>query len=78
MYGRTWNELPMVADVISTVEARALREDWSLLRGRGPLFEWRPCVPIDDGDNDDDDDDDDYVVREDEPFFEIQEKTTSI
>ena len=42
-----WTVIPISADVVRRVKAMALRENQSLLRGCGPIFEWSPGVLID-------------------------------
>ena len=47
---RSWTELPMGNNVITAVEAMTLSEGQPILESHGSLFEWRPGVPLNDGD----------------------------
>ena len=72
IHSSNWRELPMGADIIVSVEIRALREGQPLLRGNGPLFEWQPGVPVD---NKDKQDNDDAIPHKDTPFLEVHDDT---
>ena len=69
---RTWTELPMGIDPIESVEARALKERQPLLCGKGPFFEWRTGIPIDNKHSGDYDDD--YSICQDEYFLQAETK----